>query len=58
MKSPPVQYTDDIAHDMVEEFILRYTKKDGKAATHSEELLTAATLSGSETAPVANGAKK
>jgi len=24
MKSPPVQYADDVAHDLVEEFIRRY----------------------------------
>jgi myo-inositol-1-phosphate synthase len=57
MKSPPVQYTDDMAHDMVEEFILRYTKKDSKTPS-SEDLVHSATLSGSESVPASNGSKK
>jgi myo-inositol-1-phosphate synthase len=38
MKSPPVQYTDDEAHDAVEEFITRYAGKRDKVETHMAEL--------------------
>ncbi|MGA7730736.1 MAG: inositol-3-phosphate synthase, partial [Chloroflexia bacterium] len=42
MKSPPVQYTDDVAHDSVEEFIVRYattrSKTEERMAERSEAL--------------------
>jgi myo-inositol-1-phosphate synthase len=37
MKSPPVQYTDDVAHDSVEDFIVQYAGKRGR----NEELMSA-----------------
>ncbi|MEA2573530.1 MAG: myo-inositol-phosphate synthase [Chloroflexia bacterium] len=37
MKSPPVQYTDDVAHDSVEDFIVQYAGKRSR----SEELMSA-----------------
>jgi myo-inositol-1-phosphate synthase len=66
MKSPPVQFTDDEAHDMVEEFIVRYTKKsdrpaDGPEARMSEkaeELRQPAPLPTSDGLITTNGAKK
>ncbi len=36
MKSPPVQFTDDEAHDMVEEYIVRYARKGARPADGSE----------------------
>src|SRR4051812_21408938 len=38
MKSPPVQYTDDVAHDSVEEFITRYAGKRDKVEARMAEL--------------------
>jgi myo-inositol-1-phosphate synthase len=38
MKSPPVQYTDDMAHDAVEEFISTYAATRNKAEEHMAEL--------------------
>jgi myo-inositol-1-phosphate synthase len=38
MKSPPVQYTDDMAHDAVEEFISTYGGTRNKAEEHMAEL--------------------
>ncbi|HEX8599251.1 MAG TPA: inositol-3-phosphate synthase [Chloroflexia bacterium] len=37
MKSPPVQFTDDVAHDSVEDFIVQYSGKRSR----SEELMAA-----------------
>ncbi|MDQ5825381.1 MAG: inositol-3-phosphate synthase [Chloroflexota bacterium] len=37
MKSPPVQFTDDVAHDSVEDFIVQYAGKRSR----SEELMAA-----------------
>jgi len=46
-KSPPVQYPDDVARAMVEDFIVKYGKKGGaKAAPRSKAAVT--TLSGRE----------
>ncbi len=36
MKSPPVQFTDDEAHDMVEEFIARYASTKNRPADGAE----------------------
>jgi len=66
MKSPPVQFTDDEAHDNVEEFIARYAKKDARPedgpearmAALSEELTQAPALESSDGVSVANGVKK
>ncbi len=49
MKSPPVQYTDDEAHDAVEEFIIRYAPTRSKAEEHMAEL--AETVSQPPTTP-------
>ncbi|MEO8287560.1 MAG: inositol-3-phosphate synthase [Chloroflexota bacterium] len=38
MKSPPVQYTDDIAHDSVEEFIATYGGKRDRVEARMAEL--------------------
>jgi myo-inositol-1-phosphate synthase len=69
MKSPPVQYTDDVAHDSVEEFIAEYAgKRDQVEARMAElaETLTQpaapATSDGptgipTEVAPTVNGRK-
>ena len=43
MKSPPVQYTDDEAHDAVEEFIARYAGKRDKVEAHMAELAESVT---------------
>src|SRR5690348_13663199 len=38
MKSPPVQYTDDVAHDSVEEFIAEYAGKRDQVEARMAEL--------------------
>ena len=43
MKSPPVQYTDDEAHDAVEEFIARYAGKRDKVEARMAELAESVT---------------
>jgi myo-inositol-1-phosphate synthase len=43
MKSPPVQYTDDEAHDAVEEFIVRYAATRSKAEERMADLAEAVT---------------
>jgi myo-inositol-1-phosphate synthase len=53
MKSPPVQYTDDIAHDSVEEFIVRYAETRNKAEEKMAEMTE--TLSQSPAAPSSDG---
>jgi myo-inositol-1-phosphate synthase len=66
MKSPPVQFTDDVAHDMVEEFIVRNTKKserpadgtEARSAAEVEELTQHAPLPNSDGLVTANGTKK
>jgi myo-inositol-1-phosphate synthase len=45
MKSPPVQYTDDEAHDAVEEFISHYAGKRSDAEQHLIELSETVTQS-------------
>jgi len=55
MKSPPVQYTDDVAHDSVEEFITRYAGKrdkvEARMAELSETLTQPAPLASSDGTP-------
>jgi myo-inositol-1-phosphate synthase len=66
MKSPAVQYTDDEAYDMVEEFILRYSKKsmrpedgpEARMAAMAEELSQPPPLPSSDGVAASNGAKK
>jgi myo-inositol-1-phosphate synthase len=66
MKSPPVQFADDDAHDKVEEFIARYTKQADRPAEGAEVRMAAlsetvtqpAPLATSDGVPVSNGAKK
>lgn len=62
MKSPPMQFTDDIAHDLVEEFIVKYSRQNARAAGGSEarmaelaEKVTQPHASMSDGAPAANG---
>src|SRR5436853_6826614 len=43
MKSPPVQLTDDEAHDRVEEFIATYAKKTARPTAGSEPRMAAMT---------------
>jgi myo-inositol-1-phosphate synthase len=69
MKSPPVQYTDDVAHDSVEEFIAQYGGKRDRVEARMAELAetltqppAAATSDGppaipTEVAPSVNGRK-
>jgi myo-inositol-1-phosphate synthase len=69
MKSPPVQYTDDVAHDSVEEFIGQYggkrDKEEARMAELAETLTQPAPLASSdgppaiptEVAPSVNGRK-
>jgi myo-inositol-1-phosphate synthase len=69
MKSPPVQYTDDVAHDSVEEFIAQYggkrDKEEARMAELAETLTQPAQLASSdgtpaiptEVAPSVNGRK-
>jgi myo-inositol-1-phosphate synthase len=45
MKSPPVQYTDDEAHDAVEEFITRYAGARSESEQHLIELSETVTQS-------------
>src|SRR5436853_6634958 len=55
MKSPPVQLTDDEAHDRVEEFIARYSKKSERPADGPEAHMAAMTEELSQpAAPLAN----
>ena len=51
MKSPPVQYTDDEAHDAVEEFITRYAGKRDKVEPHMAELAETVTQPAQHPAP-------
>ena len=53
MKSPPVQYTDDIAHDAVEEFIVRHAGTRSKAEEQMADL--AETVSQPPTTPSSDG---
>jgi myo-inositol-1-phosphate synthase len=45
MKSPPVQYTDDEAHDAVEEFITRYAGARSESEQHLIDLSETVTQS-------------
>jgi myo-inositol-1-phosphate synthase len=66
MKSPPVQFADDDAHDKVEEFIARYARKtdrpedgtEARMAALSETVTQPAPLPTSDGVPVSNGTKK
>jgi myo-inositol-1-phosphate synthase len=59
MKSPPVQLTDDEAHDRVEEFIARYASKSARPALApmTEQLAQAAPIESSDGAGATNGKK-
>jgi myo-inositol-1-phosphate synthase len=54
MKSPPVQLTDDDAHDRVEDFIVRYAKKSMRPAEGSEARMAAMAEELSQPAPSAS----
>lgn len=53
MKSPPVQFADDDAHDRVEEFIARYARKIDSSEKHMAEL--AETISQPSAHPSSDG---
>jgi myo-inositol-1-phosphate synthase len=48
MKSPPVQFTDDVAHDSVEDFIVQYSGKRSR----NEELMAARAESVTQAEPL------
>ena len=64
MKSPPVQFADDDAHDKVEEFIAHYTQKGDRPADGAEAHIAAMTetvtqpTTHPESVPAVNGSKK
>ena len=64
MKSPPVQFADDDAHDKVEEFIAHYTQKGDRPADGAEAHIAAMTETVTqpsthpESVPAVNGSKK
>ncbi len=55
MKSPPVQYTDDEAHDAVEEFIARYAGKRDQVETDMAELAEKVTQPAHLSTPTTDG---
>ena len=65
MKSPPVQFADDDAHDMVEAFIAEYAHKgdtkadntEARMAALSEAITQSAPLPSSDGVPTGNGTK-
>ncbi|MFL5732550.1 MAG: inositol-3-phosphate synthase [Chloroflexia bacterium] len=52
MKSPPVQFTDDEAHDNVEEFIAKYATKSARPADGSEARMAAMSEELTQAAPL------